>query len=407
MPDETLTPEMLRELAALDAALAGEPVEPDLADLAELTALLREERPEPDPTFARALDDRVKRGFPRRAQGRAVPAPHGAARLRSWLNGALRSPVALGSAATIVLVAVVIGVSQLPSGSDHSGSGGGGSVVTTARSNPAPGAAEDARKQSAGSSEAQDSGGGASGVAPAVAPRAGSGSPSSDSRTQRFVERSAALTLGARPQDLDDVADGVVRVTDSVGGFVGSSSVTSGREASFELRIPSARLQRALSDLSRLAHVRERTQETEDITSSVVSARDRLENARAERASLLRRLSRADTDAEAARLRARLKTVTQNIAAYKAQLSRVENRARFANVSVQVVADRGAGPADDGGAWTPGDALHDAGRILEVAAGVVVVAGAAMLPLALVAALAWLAGRRAVRRRREAALDAL
>jgi hypothetical protein len=42
-----------------------------------------------------------------------------------------------------------------------------------------------------------------------------------------------------------------------------------------------------------------------------------------------------------------------------------------------------------------------------VAAGVAVVAGAAMLPLALVAALAWLAGRRAVRRRREAALDAL
>ena len=30
---------MARELAALDAALAGEPVEPDLADLAELTAL--------------------------------------------------------------------------------------------------------------------------------------------------------------------------------------------------------------------------------------------------------------------------------------------------------------------------------------------------------------------------------
>ena len=403
MPDETLTPEMLRELAALDAALAGEPVEPDLADLAELGALLREERPEPDPTFARALDDRVRRGFPRRAQGRAVPAPHGAARLRAWLSGALRSPVALGSAATIVLVAVVVGISQLPSSSDDNGSG---SAVNSERSAPAPGdagASAGSQKDSARSSEAQDS----SGVAAAVAPRANSGSPSSDSRTQRFVERSAALTLGARPQDLDDVADGVVRVTDSVGGFVGSSSVTSGREANFELRIPSAQLQRAMRDLSRLAHVRERTQETQDITSSVVSARDRLENARAERASLLRRLSRADTDAEAARLRARLKTVTQNIAAYKASLSRVENRARFADVSVRVVADRGAGPASDGGAWTPGDALHDAGRILEVAAGVVVVAGAAMLPLALVAALAWLAGRRAVRRRREAALDTL
>jgi hypothetical protein len=399
MPDDTLTPEMIRELAALDAALAGEPVEPDLADLAELTALLREERPEPDPTFARALDDRVTRGFPRRAQGRAVPAPHGAARLRGWLSGALRSPLALGSAATVVVVAVVVGLSQLPGNSDDSGGGGGSSTVSREAAQPS------VESQSADS--AKDSAGAASGVAPAAAPPAGGGSPRSDSRTQRFVERSAALTLAARPQELDDVADGVVNVTDSVGGFVGSSSVTSGREANFELRIPSAQLQRALRDLSRLAHVRERTQETEDITSSVVSARDRLQDARAERASLLRRLSRADTDAASARLRARLRAVSRDIARSKAALSRVENRARYANVSVQVVADRSAAATDDGGAWTPGDALHDAGRILEVAAGVAVVAGAAMLPLALVAALAWLAGRRAVRRRREAALDAV
>jgi hypothetical protein len=399
MPDDTLTPEMIREIAALDAALAGEPVEPDLADLAELTALLREERPEPDPTFARALDDRVTRGFPRRAQGRAVPAPHGAARLRGWLSGALRSPLALGSAATVVVVAVVVGLSQLPGNSDDSGGGGGASTVSREAAQPS------VESQSADS--AKDSAGAASGVAPAAAPPAGGGSQRSDSRTQRFVERSAALTLAARPQELDDVADGVVNVTDSVGGFVGSSSVTSGREANFELRIPSAQLQRALRDLSRLAHVRERTQETEDITSSVVSARDRLQDARAERASLLRRLARTTDDDRAKALRSRLRVVSHQIAMAKTQLSKVENRARYGNVSVQVVADRSAAATDDGGAWTPGDALHDAGRILEVAAGVAVVAGAAMLPLALVAALAWLAGRRAVRRRREAALDAV
>jgi hypothetical protein len=200
----------------------------------------------------------------------------------------------------------------------------------------------------------------------------------------------------------------VIRVTDSVHGFVARSSVTSGQEATFELRIPSAQLPRALSDLSRLAHVRERTQATEDITSVVVSARDRLDNARAERRGLLRRLARADTDVQAAALRARLRVVSRQIAAAKASLARAQNRARFATVDVEVVADRSAArPGGGGGAWTPGDALHDAGRILELAAGVVLVAGAALLPVALVALLAWLAGRRAVRRRREAALDAL
>ena len=60
------TPDTLaRELAALDDALAGLPVDPDLTDLAELAVALRDERPAPDPAFARDLDARAERGFPR------------------------------------------------------------------------------------------------------------------------------------------------------------------------------------------------------------------------------------------------------------------------------------------------------------------------------------------------------
>ena len=73
------TPETLtRELAALDDALAGRPVDPDLADLAELAVLVRDERPAPDPAFARSLDARVERGFPR-----ARDAPRAGSRGRS------------------------------------------------------------------------------------------------------------------------------------------------------------------------------------------------------------------------------------------------------------------------------------------------------------------------------------
>jgi hypothetical protein len=403
--DEILTPEMTRELAALDAALAGEPVEPDLSDLAELTALLREERPDPDSEFTRALDHRVRRGFPRGVKGaRAVPLPHGAAKVRAWLSASLGSPAGRGvmaSAAVVAIVAVVVigaGSGGDDSASSTASGGGGASVAAPAE--------QDSARQSAGAASGQGQAESQTGVAPSVAPP-NSGSPRTDSRSGRFVERTAALTLGARPADLDDVADGVVRVTDGVKGFVARSSVTSRREANFELRIPSGQLQRALSELSRLAHVRERTQATEDITSVVVSARDRLENARAERASLLRRLAKATTDAQTAALKARLRLVSHRIAAAKASLSRSENRARYATVTVDVVADRSASSSDDGGAWTPGDALDDAGRILEVAAGVVVVAGAALLPVTLVGLLAWLAGRRTIRRRRDAALDTL
>ena len=58
-------------------------------------------------------------------------------------------------------------------------------------------------------------------------------------------------------------------------------------------------------------------------------------------------------------------------------------------------------------AGRPGDALDDAGRILEVSAGVLLVAGALALPVGLVALLVWLAMRQAAQRRRERALDAV
>jgi hypothetical protein len=113
------TPETLtRELTALDGALAGRPVEPDLADLAELAVALRDDRPAPDPAFARSLDTRAERGFPRvRSRGRrGIKWPH-------------VSGPALGLAASVLLV-VVVAVS-VPKGGDDSGSSGGGGVATT------------------------------------------------------------------------------------------------------------------------------------------------------------------------------------------------------------------------------------------------------------------------------------
>jgi hypothetical protein len=71
------------------------------------------------------------------------------------------------------------------------------------------------------------------------------------------------------------------------------------------------------------------------------------------------------------------------------------------------VADRdgSAGPSDDGGRWTPGDALADSLRVLEVAAGIAVIVLAIALPLALLAAIAAGGARLARGRRRERALD--
>jgi hypothetical protein len=410
------TPETLtRELAALDDALAGRPVDPDLADLAELAVLVRDERPAPDPAFTRSLDDRVERGFPRTSvQGRAAGRKRFAF---SWPKGML--PV-LGVAASLLLVVVL--VSSTPSGNDDAGGGGGGSAGAGSE------AAPDTQSSGGGGGSAveemsrDDSGGASAGksapsedsaITPAIGPLPeppSPGDPSADGRNRRYVERSAQIVLATPPGEVDRAAADVMRVADDLNGYVVSSQITSGSGGQFELRVPERRLQRALSRLSGIGKVRERTQNAQDITGAVVSVQERLKDARTERGSLLRQLAAATTPNQTASIRARLRIVSRQIAAAKRDLRRVKTRARYSTVAVTLVADRRSGGSDDeddGGAWTPGDALDDALRILEVSAGVLLVAAAVLLPVGLIALLVWLAARQAAQRRRERALDAV
>ena len=348
-------------------------------ELAELGELLREDPPRPDPAWARELDARAAAGFPR--PPRRSPF--------AMLKPVRRALVPVVSFACVALL--VIGLSTADLSSDDESSGGG------------------MASRNAESADGADSAAPTSGAAaPRMAPVPGGGSPGSDGRSVRAQERSAALTLAARPRRIDEVADGILRVTDAAGGFVASSSVASGAGSggSFELRIPNARLGKAIADLSRLAHVRERTQATRDITAETVSALARLRELQREREGLLRALANATTLNETEAVKARLRTVNRRIASARASVRHVRNRAAFANVSVTLVADRGgaAGPIDDG-RWTPADALDDAVRVLEVAAGIAVIVLALLLPLALLGGLGALAARMLGHRRRERALD--
>ena len=377
-------------------------------ELAELGELLREDPPRPDPAWARELDTRAAAGFPRppRRSPWAVLKTH------------RRALVPVVSFACVALL--VVGLSSLNLSTDDSEGGGGGSFMAGEGDPSGGGSGGAGGDESAASGEdradgvretskQRDSAG--STAAPRVrpAPVPGGGSPGSDGRRNRFQERSAALTLAARPSRIEDVADGILRVTDAAGGFVASSTVSGGTGSggAFELRIPVGRLDKAIADLSRLATVRERTQSSRDITAETLTARERQREAEREREGLLRALARATTINETKAVKARLRTVNRELAVARQSVRRVENRATYANVSVQLVATRDDGSlalADDG-RWTPGDALEDSLRVLEVAAGIAVIALAIALPLALLAAIVAGGARMAGRRRRERALD--
>src|SRR4051812_34480498 len=118
---DTLTPEIARDLEAMEAAVAGRPATDGDPLLAELAALVAETRPEPDPAWANTLDARQRRGFP-------LPARRGIAKR---VRVQFLAP-ALGLAACAV-VALVIALSQDQVGStvDDVGSGSAGSSAST------------------------------------------------------------------------------------------------------------------------------------------------------------------------------------------------------------------------------------------------------------------------------------
>jgi Domain of unknown function (DUF4349) len=395
MPE--ITPDVERELAAVDDALAGRRVPPDLTELGELALALREDRPRPGAGFAAELDAKVERGFEgsgprRRASGR-----------RWW------APLlpAFGTAFAVLLVALI--VVALPSGTDDSDEGGGGGATMAQSESSGGSEGGGGQAASAGAEEgatAADSAAGGS-----LAPYPGPGTPRADGRPRRSVERSASLTLAARPRDIDAVSARVQQVTRDQGGFVVSSTVSSstggGGGGEFELRVPTRNLDAAMAALSRLGSVRERSQRAQDITPERVSARSRLTDARTERRSLLTQLADADTPAETESIRRRLDIVAREIEAARAAVRRVRNRAQFATVTVTLVADRDAGGGGTDDQWTPGDAARDALRVLEVAAGVALIVLAVALPLALLGGAAGLTARWTRRRRREHALDAV
>jgi hypothetical protein len=232
------------------------------------------------------------------------------------------------------------------------------------------------------------------------------------SNSDRRVARDVDLELSTAPDDFRDAADGVLDVVRDHRGFVLSSHVSGGDpgvkgaergHASFELRIPAGELSAAMGDLSDLGHVVSRTDGTLDITKRFVSARKRIDALTAARDRLLRDLGEAATIEEQQSIRARLRIVERRLAAAHHDLARAQQRVHLVPVSVAIDADA---KGDSGGAWTIGDAFHDAGRVLTVTAGAALVGAAALLPFALLAALVAAGWRGWVHRQRSRALDA-
>ncbi len=441
-----LEPQVQRELAAVEAGLAGMEVHPDYSELASLAVAIRDEAPDIDAEFAAVLDERAAAGFPR------APVP-GAARetgrrLRESLD-AIRPrrliPVAGAAASLLVVTAVAISVVG-----DNGSSTSPSSTVTSSPDAASAGASASAAKPSAGSAlsgsagsaTAAPSAGGLNKDRPIVhdqrrqlAPAAPEALPSlngpsvaSSAPAGRHVSQKASMTISTDPDKVRGIAASVTSIVARHHGLVVSSQITSGAGSSgggggpvpqplpeeplpfatgalgaeFQLRIPANELDATLDDLSGLGLVVSRDQGTQDITGSFHSVHGRIQDLRSERDKLLGELPSAVSQDAIDAINHRLGVIRSQLAGSESQLGHLKQRVAIVPVHVSVVAK---GSGGGGSSFDLGQAAHDAGRVLVVGAGVALISLAVIVPLGLIAGLVWLATSRARRSRRERALD--
>jgi hypothetical protein len=418
--------------AVIDRTLAGEtavtgyPLE---RELQELTLALAAQAAAPEADFARQLDDRVARGFPR---------DRGSARLTlAWARttAALskRPSLALVGAVASLLIALVVAVplltggdavqrAELPSATpaqDQSGGAAGLDSLADGSVAAQPPAAAKRRTEALRAGLAtepavarpdRDAALADDGAQSLIAPAPPVDRPGFAPGTRdRRIERSATLTLAAPDERLDRVAGDIATVTDRHRGFVLSSSLATGDEGAttggqFELRIPAGRLDAALADLARLGQVRSRTTAGQDVTAAFVTAGDRLEAARAERASLLTRLEVADTDNEATALRLQLDANAGEINRLRSRIASLRVRTNYASVAVALQSTDASAPVPSVEGDGLGGAFRDAGDSLSGALELLIRALGVAIPLALLAAAVGFGVRAFRSRRRESAL---
>ena len=388
-------------------------------ELEALAMTLRENRPRPDSDFTERLDEAVADHFPPEWMTGVTgeSAPGFFRRLADRFGGARQMllPATAGLAGLmVVVVAVGIGINggngssgvDSSSTADMSVSSSGDESVSagsSATESAAQAPTSDFRSNSGAVTRMDSADLGAQRASGAAT------GPFAAGVNNRKVAQEAEITLGTKPENVQDVSNDVIEVVDDHNGIVLDSSVVDGPAgkagASFSLMIPSARLESAIAELSGIADLRARNQETEDITAPTLTVQDSLQTARARVESLVNELAETTTEEDRARIEDELGQERRQVARITTRLNNLERRANLTPVAVKVETGGDTGSGDDDSSWGIGDALDDAAKMLSVSAGVALVALAVAIPIGLMVLLALALNRAWIRRSRRRALE--
>jgi hypothetical protein len=196
-------------------------------------------------------------------------------------------------------------------------------------------------------------------------------------------------------------AQDVLELTRSLGGYVVSSSVTTGElgSASMTVRVPVDQVQDAITRLSGMGRIFSQQVTIDDLQGTLDALDQREAAVRAQIAKIHARLETESLDPQAeAVLRARLQTLRQELVELRSQIAATTSEAKLSTIQLTVVTP------ESSGAVVPSSridrTINEALNVLAwegvVALGLLI----ALAPFALVAVAAWL-GRRLYRRHEE------
>ncbi len=414
LDQDPIDPEIAATLDAIDATLAGEPVDGRYADIAEIALLLASDKPQIPPAFAQSLDSKVERRFVGVDAQKRWFGTKATRQRRNWQR-MWQATGALGAVAALLVAIVVVLGGEHGASSASSSSAALSAVAPATTTSAASGAASSApaRKSAAAAPTPSNSSAFGSSASSASSAAGAPAPPLQPPTTGRKVVQGAQLNLTAAPNRIGDVAQEIYDEIGQVNGIVESSNVTQGGlagTANFQLSVPSGALGRTLSALSSLtyAQVVSRTDNTQDITDQYGAATRALGDARALRTSLLKQLADAVTTEQIDSLKAQINDAEASISSDQATLNRLNRQVNYSQLTVMINAQSPPPVAHhSSGGFTLRKAAHDAGRVVTVVAGVALIAVAALAPIALVVALAWWVGAALRRRRRDQALDSV
>jgi hypothetical protein len=222
----------------------------------------------------------------------------------------------------------------------------------------------------------------------------------------RPVDYDASLRVRVRDADaLSDRTADAMRIARSLGGYVDSveQSTTKGRpgQADLVLRVPVARVERALIRLSALGTVVEQHLSIVDLQQTLDQQRRRISNLRVEIARLNEALRDGSLAADVRlRLQLRLEEARRNLARLTGQNKATRREAALSQISLTLTTQRAAGVVTKDHEGRLERAARDAASFLAAAGAVLLFLLIVVSPLIVLAA-AWLYGQRAYRRREE------